>query len=364
MFRFVKIFAVAACITMVATTTLAAPNQPIEIGVFYFPGWHSKSDYWNDLKGLPGSRSPGVPWPNRIPLLGYYPEEEPWVAEKHIEWATQYGISFFAHEFYWRGNKPALEHALKAHMKAKNKKNFRFCLCWANEKDSPRSLAEFNDMVNYWLKEYVGDTTYYKIDGKPVVFIFDPDTLARSIKPLGLTPEQLLAGANDMARQKGHKGFMFVALSASEPSDRLENKFLSQGYEAYSAYNYVTSKNTSQYADYDSMVDTYLDYYRSVAKTKHQLLYMVPASPGWDGRPWMKVRPKIAVRENPTPAKFEKMLLGARELLVSQKEGAKVLMIGAWNEFAEGAYIEPTKEWGMQYLETIRKVFGAGSARK
>ena len=32
-------------------------------------------------------------------------------------------------------------------------------------------------------------------------------------------------------------------------------------------------------------------------------------------------------------------------------------MIEARNEFGEGAYIEPTKKWGMRYLETIKKVF-------
>ncbi|MDD2947529.1 MAG: hypothetical protein PHV80_01630 [Rugosibacter sp.] len=69
-----------------------------DVGVFYFPGWHSKSSYWNDLKGLPGSRSPNVPWPDRVPLLGHYAEEDIKVAEQHIDWASQYGITFFAYD--------------------------------------------------------------------------------------------------------------------------------------------------------------------------------------------------------------------------------------------------------------------------
>lgn len=344
----------------------ASAATDIDVGVYYFPGWHSRSDYWNDLKGLPGSRSPGVPWPNRTPLLGYYPEEETWVAEKHIEWAAQYGIGFFAHEFFWRNGRPVYEHALKAHVSARNKKDVRFCLFWANEGGSPPALQDFDAMVDYWLANYVPDETYYSVYGMPLVFVFDPDTLTRNAQKLGITTKDLLARANDAAREKGYKGFFFVALlSFYEPSDSVEAKYLGQGYSGYSAYNYVAAKDKAQYADYDSMVDTQIDFYRSAAKTKRQLLYMPSASPGYDGRPWARVRPKIYVRKNPTPAKFKKVLVAARDLLSSAPKGTpRIVTIGAWNEFGEGSYIEPTKEWGMQYLETIRDVFGAGAPKK
>ena len=358
------------CFLMAATqaaaaTQKAARESKIDIGVYYFPGWHSKSDYWNDIKGLPGSRSPNVAWPGRVPLLGFYPEEEVWVAEKHIEWASRHGITFFAHEFYWRHGKPELEHALKAHVRAKNKNDLKFCLFWANEGGSPPSLDNFDAMVDYWLKEYVGDKSYYRVNGMPLVFIFDPDTLTRNAKELGVTSRDLLERANAAARSKGYRGFYFVALlSFYQPSDRVEEKYLAQGYSGYSAYNYVAAKDRSHYADYDSMVDTHLDFYAAAARTGKKLQYLPTASPGYDGRPWVGTRPKIHVRLNPTPAKFKKILEGARELLLKAPPGSpRILTIGAWNEFAEGAYIEPTREWGMQYLETIRNVFGAGGRK-
>lgn len=343
-----------------------AQNTPIDIGVYYFPGWHSKSDYWNDIKGLQGSRSPGKAWPGREPLLGFYPEEETWVAEKHIEWAAQNAISFFAHEVYWRNGNPALEHALAAHLRAKNKKDIKFCLLWANEGGSPPTIQDFDAMVDYWLTSYMKDKTYYMVDGKPLVFVFDPDTLTRNAKKFDLTSKDLIARANDAARKKGLKGFFFVALlSFHQPSDSVEEKYLGQGYSGYSAYNYVAAKDKSQYADYDSMVDTHLDFFKAAAKTKGQLLYMPNASPGYDGRPWAGTRPKIHVRENPTPAKFKKILVSAKELLQSStKYTPKIVTISAWNEFGEGSYIEPTKEWGMQYLETIRDTFGTAIIKK
>lgn len=52
------------------------------------------------------------------------------------------------------------------------------------------------------------------------------------------------------------------------------------------------------------------------------------------------------------------MLRGAKKLMDSHESSPKILMIEAWNEFGEGAYIEPTKKWEFKYLETVKKVFG------
>lgn len=53
------------------------------------------------------------------------------------------------------------------------------------------------------------------------------------------------------------------------------------------------------------------------------------------------------------------MLVEAKQLLDSNKTGFQnVVMIEAWNEFGESAYIEPTKKWGLEYLKTIRDIFG------
>ena len=335
---------------------LPSSTEAYDIGVYYFPGWQSTSAYWNDLKGLSGSRSPGIPWPEREPLLGYYPEEEVRVAEKHIEWAAQYGIAFFAYDWYWDNTQSPLEHALKAYLRAQNRSKLKFCLLWANHGSVPRSLTEFDAMVSYWLDNYFNQPMFYTIDGKPVIFIFSYAELDKNAKVFGHSGKSLLGRADAKAREKGYKGIYFVATTNTRPSDGLENGLRDLGYSAYSGWNYVVSKVSSTVADYNSMVDTYLDFYNAASKTSRNLPYIVPASPGWDSRPWHGA--KAIVRQNPTPQKFEQMLIGAKKLLDNQKPSPKILVIEAWNEFGEGAYIEPTKKWGMQYLETIQNVFG------
>lgn len=353
---------IAASLVLLKLALYPSYGFSYDIGVYYFPGWKSDSNYWNDLKGLPGSRSPGIPWQDREPVLGYYPEEETWVAEKHIEWASKYGIDFFAYDWYWDGKQSPLEHALKAYLNAKNKDKLKFCLLWANHSVVPRNLEEFDGMVQYWIENYFNQPTFYVIDGKPVIFIFSPSELDQNARKFGESARSLLIRANDIAKKKGISGIYFVAVTNKKPSDTLEKELFDQGYNAYTGWNYVVSKDKSKVADYDSMVNTYVDFYNLSSKTAKRLPYIVPASPGWDSRPW---KGKDAyVRENPTPEKFEKMLIGAKKLIDSQSNNLpKLLMIEAWNEFGEGSYIEPTKKWGMRYLETIQKVFNSGGAQ-
>lgn len=329
-------------------------SNSIDVGVFYFPGWYSQSRYWRDLRGLPDSRSPNAPWPDREPLLGYYAEEDIKVAEQHIEWASQYGVTFFAYDWYWDGKSTYLNHAVDNFLKAPNNSKLKFSLLWANHSDVPRSLKEFDVMVDFWMKHYLVHPQFYRIEGKPVIFIFSNGQLEMNAKKFGWSANALLKRADDLAKTGGLPGLYFVATTNARPSDTVEMGLAAQGFSAYSGWNYVVANDASPVADYQSMVDTYLDFYGAAKSTKGRLPYIAPASPGWDSRPWGG---KI-FRVNPTPEKFKQMLLGAKELIDSNKSNIPhILMVEAWNEFGEGAYIEPTKQWGFQYLEAIKNVF-------
>ena len=330
-----------------------------EIGVFYYPGWSSTFNWWNDIQGLPGSRSPGIPWPDRVPLLGYYLEEQTAVADKHIEWASRYGITFFAYDWYWDGSRPQYDDALQSHLRSGNASKLKFTLLWANHFDTPRSLIDFDAMVAYWIAQYFNQPNLYTIDGKPAIFIFTHDQLDKNALAFGETARSLLARADRTAQAAGFKGIYFIATTNAQPSSGLEAYCLAEGYQAYTGWNYVASLDASLIADYRSMVDTYLNFYNAAAATNATLPYIATVSPGWDDRPWQGSASSAYVRENNTPEKFKKMLLGARSYLESTSTGPNILMIEAWNEFGEGAYLEPTRKWGMQYLEAVKSVFGA-----
>lgn len=352
------------CVAIVSLALVAANAfscHALDTGVFYYPGWGSDSTNWKDIKGASDSRSPGKPWPERQPLLGYYPEEEPWVADKQIAWASQYGINFFAYDWYWDGSKPEYDHALKNYLKAGSTRKLQFCLLWANHFTTPKNMKEYDDMVAYWITNYFSQPTYYRIAGKPVIFVYSYDQLEANAKLFGSSTKTLLARADATVKAKGYGGIYFVVTTNALPSDDLEGWLLDTGFSAYTGWNYVESKG-SKTEDYDVMVNGYLDAYHAAAQTAKRLPYLVPASPGWDSRPWSGS--SAVVRSTPTPEKFATMLRAAKQLLDSDTKTPKVLMIESWNEFGEGSYIEPTKKWGLSYLETIKKIFGVSAAKK
>lgn len=326
-----------------------------KIGAFYFPGWHSKSDYWNDIKGLPGSRSPGAPWPDRMPLLGYYPEEEQWVTDTHLAWAYNFGINVFAYDWYWDGKQPYNNHAIRNYLSSPLKSKVSFTLLWANHSEVPRSIKEFDNMITYWLENYFNQPTFDRIDMRPLVFIFSYSRLEHSAKRFGETGKSMLERANKMAAERGCKRIFFVATTNEMPSTKLEKKLLKIGYSAYTGWNYVVSDIKDKVTDYSSMVRTYEKFYKAAFSSEHHLRYILPACLGHDNRPWKAE--KAIIRTNPNPDKFRSMLMAAKGYLDKESE-PRIIMINSWNEFGEGSYIEPTRKWGMKYLEVVREVFG------
>lgn len=62
-----------------------------------------------------------------------------------------------------------------------------------------------------------------------------------------------------------------------------------------------------------------------------------------------------------TPEKWETLLKGIKRILDSKEtknSSSRLLFIKAWNEWAEGNYLEPDCVFGRSYLERIKKIFG------
>ncbi|MFM2056989.1 MAG: hypothetical protein RLY71_1374 [Pseudomonadota bacterium] len=333
-----------------------------DVGVYYFPGWNSTNIYWNDIKGLPNSRSPNVPWPERKPLLGYYAEEDVSVAEQHIEYAANHGIKFFAYDWYWDGSKTSLNHAIENFMKSKNNQKMSFSILWANHSEIPKTIEHFDSMVEYWIKNYFNKENYYKINGSPVVFVFSINHLDISAYKLGLTTRLLLGRANKISTRFGQAEIKFIAATNRKPTTSLEETLSSAGFYAYTGWNYVAADNAPKIADYSSMVETYRKYFAAAQSTSGIIPYIPATSPGWDSRPWQGAA--AFVRENATPEKFRTNLIDAKNFLVSNKKNKlDIVMIEAWNEFGEGAYIEPTTQWGTKYIEQVNDIFGTRQAK-
>lgn len=312
----------------------------VEVGMYYFPGWATYRQ-WAVLDD----------YPERRPVLGYYREGDPAVADWHIKWMVEHGVTFICYDWYWSAGGRQLEHALHdGFFKARYHDKIKFCLLWANHNAPGTSSAE--DMVNvtnYWLDNYFLRPDYFKVDGKPVVVIFSPHRLTEDMGMAGV--KAAFDKSREMAKAKGLPGVYFVGCVG--PNRGQLAALEAEGYDAASGYNYPSAGDKGQIvAPYDDMVTGYKEIWNTIAELT-TLPYIPVTEPGWDSRPWHG--PNARARTGKTPEKFKQMLLNARDFLKDRTP--KVMLIEAWNEFGEGDHTEPHQEFGFGHVDAIREVF-------
>ena len=77
-------------------------------------------------------------WPTRLgrsiqPILGWYDESLPEIADWQIQWAAEHGVSFFGGGWYWSQGGRSLEHWLHgAYLNSRYREYLKFCLLWAS----------------------------------------------------------------------------------------------------------------------------------------------------------------------------------------------------------------------------------------
>ncbi|MBC7328903.1 glycoside hydrolase family 99-like domain-containing protein [bacterium] len=311
-----------------------------EIGVYYFPGWPSASN-WLPVKN----------W-GRKPLLGFYKEGEPYVMDWQIKWALEHGITFFIFDWYWVQGSRMLEHALhNGFLKSRYGKLMKFSLLWANH--NPPKTSSIPDLINltrFCIDNYFHLPNYLKIDGKPTLFIFTPRQLTNDLGVEGV--KEGFEKMRELCRQEGLNGLFIIGCMHDSDWDLRIMK--EEGYDAVTGYNYpwAGAGPTDKRASYEDMINGFARIWQGIADKGYDLI--VPTSPGWDPRPWHGQN--TLVRTNSTPSLFEKHLREAKDFV--EKRGLrKIVVIEAWNEWGEGSYIEPSREWGFAYLDAVRDVF-------
>jgi len=316
----------------------------IDVGVYYFPGWRTA-----------GQWAPITRFPERRPVLGWYREGDPSVADWHIKWAVEHGIKFFAYDWYWTAGSRMLEHALHEGLfNARYRKDLKFCLLWANHNPPQTSSHDdFMAVVRYWIENYFRRPEYYTIEGKPVVIIFTPHRFRAD-----MGSEAVRRSFEDMRAECRKAGLPGLYLIACVGGDITENgAAAAEGYDAISAYNWPglglpANQTVAPYAD---LLEPHRLHWERMAGAG-PLPIMTPISGGWDSRPWHG--DTAMVRSGRTPDLFRKHLLDARRFIETHPDKAlPVALIEAWNEFGEGSYIEPTREFGFGYLDAVREVF-------
>ncbi|MEN6428770.1 MAG: glycoside hydrolase family 99-like domain-containing protein, partial [Phycisphaerales bacterium] len=174
----------------------------IDVCAFYFPGWESDKK-WDCVRNVA---------PVRKPLLGYYDESNPECVDWQIKWATENGISCFLVDWYWVQGRQQLTHWFDAYRVARYRDSLKVAIMWANHNPpGTHSAEDWLKVASHWIEQYFPLNGYYRIDGKPAVFIWNPQGIREDLGGSHAARE-VFDKSKEMARDAGFGGITLIAM--------------------------------------------------------------------------------------------------------------------------------------------------------
>lgn len=320
----------------------------------------------------------------RVPLnKNYYDLSDVENIRWQAEIAKENGIYGFCFYHYWFNGKLLLEKPI--HLLRDNKDiDMNYCMCWANENwtngwvsDRNNILIEhdFNNREDWkkhidYFMEFFKDSRYIFMDGKPVLVIYYPNLI-------GPLKEMMNFWSNE-AKKEGYEGITFIF---QHPyyyfEEKTDKSLFNYGIEFQPSFSRLTRYgNNTKKQNFKIKISTflqkrlhiYLHFKKKLVKYDYdeiwkELLnrdsedYMLPgAFIDWDNTPRKGNRGSMML--GATPEKFKSYF---HELVkkTSSKSKKEYIFIFAWNEWAEGGYLEPDEKYGYAYLNAIKDVLKA-----
>lgn len=354
-----------------------------QIIAFYLPQFHTipENDEWwgkgftdwvNVKKSKPLFKGHLQP---RVPENGYYDLADVEVMRTQADMARKYGLSGFCFYHYWFAGKLLLEKPA-AQLLEHPDIDMPYCFSWANEPWArtwdgkarqvlmPQAYGAEEDWRKHfdYLLPFFQDQRYMKHDGAPVFLIYK----SRSIPRCGEMMQKWIA----WAQEAGLAGIHFVQTIRERQLDQRELPFSAQ-------VEFEPARSIHQQSALSLQMQRVrrlaINIYNKVSQKKHPTNARIPFknmahislsnnSPkgtyggvfaGWDNSPRRGENATIILP--PTKQEFAEYL---RAKLRQTREvyGTNTIFVNAWNEWAEGTYLEPDTELHYSYLEAIREV--------
>lgn len=293
--------------------------------------------------------------PERTPALGFYSQENPEVADWETKWAVEHGISFFIYCWYRTSQGGPVttmyESAIDAFMKSRFREKLKFTIMWENQHVGRAGIADLDDLKNnllpYWIENFFKHPSYLKIDNKPLLFVYQPLAILKDLGSMEKVRE-----AFDIIRQGGKDaGFDGVhILGECRATDLKHSNYLKQtGIDYTFAYVWPLEGSPPP----DRAVEMQMEKIRWTQEAG-VMPQVVTVSQAWSG--W---RDEGSIWKLP-PSHFENLLGQARDFVSELPEnelGSKMILLDCWNEWGEGHYIAPYREYGFGYVDAVRRVF-------
>ena len=364
----------------------------------YLPQFHTipENDEWwgkgftewvnvRDAKPLfEGHNQPRVPLNNN-----YYDLSDIETLKWQCRIAKEYGIYGFCMYHYWFNGHLLLEKPMEM-LLAHPEIDIKYCISWANHdwtdawkasNRQPKVLIAHNfddekdwvDHFNYLLP-FFKDPRYMTENNKPLMVIYIPNIIRKLKKMLNVWSQ--------MARDNGFDGLTFIYQSAASSFDNSwDHSLFDYGVEMNPGYVGLANrqKNSSFFPKlmkYSHEIKRFLHIRRSLLPQKkitevskadydytwQRILELRPLSNApkmipcaftdWDNTPRHKERGYLF--QGVSPDKFKSYF---KQLIDNTKNfyDTDMIFVFAWNEWAEGGYLEPDEKNGFAFLEAIKE---------
>jgi len=336
---------------------------------FYLPQFHSIplndenfgkgfTEWTNVTKAIPqfdGHHQPQLPID-----VGFYDLSTDKVMYRQVELAKLYGIYGFCFHYYWFSGKRLLEKPLFNWLNNKEL-DLPFCLCWANENWSKlwdggnrevmmeQKLRDGDDEKFFYdILPFFKDDRYIKIDNKPILIIyrlnlFDETRIKTFVKNI-----------KRLALKEGFDGIYLIGAKAF-------NCFNPQQYGADATVEfpplhmkveeiskkYINKNFVGKIFELNSYVKE-KKYMNDNDPTLYKTLF-----PGWDNTA-RKAKSNAAVFLC-NPELYKEWLSDLiKWTKANHKKEEQFVFVNAWNEWGEGAHLEPDQRYGYAYLQATK----------
>jgi len=316
------------------------------VGAHHCPLWEAdRPNMWAQL----------LKHPERTPALGFYAQENPEVADWETKWAVEHGVSFFIYCWYRasQGEDVKMRFGSAIHdalFKSKFVGKMKFTIMWENQVRGRSGVADEKDLMDnllpFWMENYFKHASYLKIDNKPLLFIYRPEFLIQDLGGI----EQVVRAFERMRQACKDNGFDgLYLLGEYRGLDPKHLKLMKQlGLDYTFAYCWHVANNPTPAQAIQAQI-------QNINKTQELgiMPQVVTVSQGWSG--WAD---EGSIWKIP-PRHYKTLLRKAKQVIAKLPPGqlgSKMILLDNWNEWGEGHYIAPYREFGFGYVDAVREV--------
>jgi 2-polyprenyl-3-methyl-5-hydroxy-6-metoxy-1,4-benzoquinol methylase len=347
-------------------------HDDLKVLAFYLPQFHPipENDEWhgegftewtkvrsaNPL--FEGHYQQHIPHPD----LGYYVLDSANVLHKQAELMRKSGVHGQIFYHYWFGGKLILEKPAQMLLKTPDV-DMPFCFCWANENWTRRwdgnesevllaqkySEDDAKDFIRYLLP-FFKDPRYIRVQGRPVLFVYRPSSIPNPKSYLRIWEEECIAA--------GLKAPYVVAVltrGALDPNDFGMDGGVERVLHDWTDGAVPDIKHSlKKYTQLNGSILSYGDVasFYSKQDEKKNFTYFRSIVPIWDNTARYGKDAYVVHGSRPELFQqwFEALVRYSKQNLPLDR---RFIIVNAWNEWAEGAHLEPDSRYGYSYLNSI-----------